>query len=126
MSIDSVQKVLFGGASFAGLCAGTAASFTWSNLANGDAGTELMLAEFADKSVQVFGTFGVGGTVQIEGSNDGVNYAVLTDPQGNNLLLTSAKIETVSEVTAYIRPRIIAGDGTTSLTVVALGRKTKQ
>lgn len=90
---------------------------TWANLINGEAGDHIEVTPYTDKSVQVVGTFGVGGSVTIEGSNDGANWAVLTGPQGNDLRLTTAKIEFVSEATWFLRPRIDAGDGTTDLTV---------
>jgi len=89
----------------------------WSGLTNGDDGDPAGLFGAADRSVQVTGTFGVGGSLRIEGSNNGVNYAVLTDPQGNDLDITEAKIETVTENVRYIRPRVTAGDGPTSLAV---------
>lgn len=88
----------------------------WAGLANGDDGERVSVAAYTDKSVQVTGTFGTGGSVTVQGSNDGVNWATLTDPQGNDLVFTSAKIELVSEATLYIRP-LAAGDGTTNLTV---------
>jgi hypothetical protein len=93
---------------------------SWAALANGDDGAPIQLPFLSDRSVQVSGTFGVGGNVRIEGSLDGVNYAVLTDPQGNNLDLSSAKIESVMEVVQFIRPRVTAGDGTTSVNVTIL------
>lgn len=77
----------------------------------------------ADRSIQVTGTVGAGGNLRIEGSNDGSTWATLTDPQGNALDFTSAKIEQVSEITRYIRPRVTAGDGTTSFTVTMLARR---
>lgn len=96
---------------------------SWANLANGDDGEALMSAAYTDRSIQVFGTFGVGGNVRIEGSNDGIHWAVLTDPQGNNLDITSAKIELVAEATFFIRPRVTGGDGTTDLTVILLNKE---
>lgn len=92
----------------------------WTTLANGDDGTPMEMPGAADRSVQFTGTFGSGGTIQIEGSNDGSNYNVLTDPQGNNISKTSASIEQVVELTRYIRPRVTAGDGTTNLTCTML------
>lgn len=92
----------------------------WASMANGDDGESIGFSQYADKSVQVSGTFGAGGTVTIEGSLDGVNWNVLTDPQGNDLNITQPKIEMVIENTLYVRPRVTAGDGTTSLTVVML------
>jgi hypothetical protein len=88
-----------------------------------DVGLALEMPGSSDRSVQVTGTFGTGGSVRLEGSNDGTNYAVLTDPQGNALDITTAKIEAVMELTRYIRPRVTAGDGATSLTVSLLVKK---
>lgn len=88
----------------------------WTGLPlNGD-GDPVPFCQYTDKSAQVTGTFG-GATLQIEGSNDGANWATLTDPQGNALSFTTAKIEMVAEATAQIRPKITGGDGTTNLNV---------
>ena len=88
-----------------------------------DAGAPLTQFGEADRSVQVTGTFGAGGTVIIEGSNDGVNYAPLKDHLGVALSLTAAGIYSIDQIVANLRPRISAGDGTTSLTVTVLGRR---
>jgi len=109
------------------LLRGAARLFSWTGLTNATTddgepiGTDY--AGYSDRSVQVIGTFGVGGTVRIEGSLDGTNYAVLTDPQGNALDITSAKIEAISEAVLYMRPRVTGGDGTTSLSVYIFGRQ---
>lgn len=97
----------------------------WTGLtfATTDDGQPLQMPGSADRSVQVTGTFGTGGSVRIQGSNDGTNYVALTDPQGNALNITAAGIEAVQEITRYIRPLITAGDGSTSLTVTMLVRK---
>lgn len=80
--------------------------------------------DYADRSVQVQGTIGAGGNVRIEGSNDGSNYVVLTDPQGNALdIVAAGRIEQIQEITRLVRPRITAGDGTTNLTVTMYGRR---
>lgn len=96
---------------------------SWTPLANGDTGTPYAMPGFADRSVQVGGTFGVGGTVVIEGTLDGTNYIVLTDPQGNAISKTAAAIETISEIVKFIRPRVSAGDGTTAITVTLMARR---
>jgi hypothetical protein len=93
---------------------------TWPNMPNGEDGQPLEIANMADRSVQVHGTFGAGGSLRIEGSLDGDNFFVLTDPQGNALDITTAKIEAISELARFIRPRVTAGDGTTNLTVTIL------
>lgn len=97
----------------------------WPVLANGDDGVSIPFGQYTDKSVQVAGVFGAGGTLLLEGSNDGTNWAVLTDPQGNPLSFTSAKIEQIMEATRLVRPRVSAGDGTTSLTITVLMKETR-
>ena len=99
--------------------------FTWSGLLNGDDGAPIEWAAYADRSVQVLGTFGAGGSAQMEGSNtDGsLNFIPLTDPQGNALTFTSGRIEQLEELTKQVRPHVTAGDGTTNLTVVVLARR---
>lgn len=93
----------------------------WANMANGDVGQAFNEFPFwSDRSVQVAGTFGAGGNCRIVGSNDRTNFATLTDPPGNDLDFTSAKIENVAEATLEIKPSITGGDGTTSLTVTLL------
>jgi len=94
----------------------------WTGLANGDVGQALDLSAYPDRSVQVVGTFGAGGSVTIQGSNNGDDFASLADPQGNALAITTAKIEAILEAVRYIRP-IVTGDVTTSLAVILFSRK---
>lgn len=83
-------------------------------------------ADYADRSVQVLGTFGAGGNLRIQGSNDdGTTYAVLTDPQGNALNIAAAKVEAITEVPLWTRPFVTAGDGTTDLDVVIVCRRAR-
>jgi len=104
---------------------GNLVKFTYTNMANGDVGVPIKWPDYADRSVQVKGTFGVGGNLRFEGSNDGgTTYDAATDPQGNDINLTAANIEAVSEVHELQRPQVTAGDGTTSLTVVVVARRT--
>lgn len=101
-------------------CAGPQGQGTvvkWTGLANGDSGAPVENPMFSDRSVQFGGTFGAGGTVVIEGSNDGVTYFGLKDPSSTAISATSAKLNQILEVTRYIRPRVSAGDGTTAITV---------
>lgn len=95
---------------------------TWSGVLNGDDGAPVEYADFADRSVQVQGTLGAGGNLRWEGSNDGTNYVVLTDPQGNALnFVAVSTLEQVEELTRFMRPRATAGDGTTNFTVTMYG-----
>lgn len=95
----------------------------WSGLLLNDDGAPVELAAYADRSAQVTGVFGVGGTIVLEGSIDGVNYHTLRDPLGNNLSITAAGIKSVLELPRYLRPRVTAGDGTTALAVTLLLRQ---
>jgi len=99
----------------------------WTNLLNGDDGQPFPCPHYSDKSVQVTGTFGTGGTIIAEGSNilDSPTYATLRDPLGNNISLTSAGIKQVMENSYWIRPRVTAGDGTTNLTVTVILHTTR-
>lgn len=62
----------------------------------------------ADRSVQVFGAVGAAGfngcTVTIQGSNDGTNWATLTDPQGVAITFTASGFKQITEVSRFIRP----------------------
>jgi hypothetical protein len=84
-----------------------------------DVGSAVAFTEFADRACQVFGTFGAGGSVKLEGSNDGgTTWADLHIVDGTTVIaFTSAGMKTVLEVPALIRPKVTAGDGTTSLSV---------
>lgn len=95
----------------------------WTPLANGDRGNSLANADYQDRSVQITGTFGAGGSVSIRGSNDGgTTWVTLTDPLGNALTFTAAGLKQITELTAEIAPFVTAGDGTTALTVDLLAR----
>lgn len=87
-------------------------------LANGDTGTPYKGFGIIDGSVQIQGTFGAGGSVQMELSNDGTNYQLAADPQGTDIVKTSADLETILDIVGrQIRPNCTAGDGTTALVV---------
>jgi hypothetical protein len=89
-----------------------------------DNGAAIPFAEWADRSVQVTGTFGSGGTLKLQGSNDGgTTWVDLTDPQGNAISFTAAGLEAVTEVVELARPYVSAGDGSTDLDVFVLCRR---
>jgi hypothetical protein len=64
----------------------------WEGLQEGDTGEPVPCPHYADKSVQVIGTFGSGGTCRIEGSNMPLSptYFSLKDSQKIALDFTSA------------------------------------
>lgn len=95
----------------------------WAALANGDAGDKWQLPPFRTAFFQVFGTFGVGGSVQLEGSNDGLNWGKLSPAA-----LTAAGVFASlanNEAPKYIRPNVTAGDGTTALEVIGFAQENR-
>ncbi len=79
--------------------------------------------EFADRSVHVYGTFGAGGTILIEGSNDGIEWDTINNVQGTALSFTIKNLKQVAEVSRFVRAKVSAGDGTTSIRVAFLLRR---
>lgn len=74
--------------------------------------------DYADRSVQVKGTFGANGSVTVEGSNDnGTTYSALTDPQGNAITKTAAGAEQITELMGLTRCNCTAGDANTAISV---------
>jgi hypothetical protein len=101
---------------------GENATITWAHLATGDSGRATSEhADFNERTVHVFGTFG-GATVSVKGSLDGVNYAVLTDPQGNALTFTEERLEAISEATPYLKPEVTGG-AAADITVVVFAKR---
>ena len=84
---------------------------SWLGLANGDEGNPITLPQLADRSVQIEGVFD-GGTVEIKGSIDGINYHTLSDLQGSAISLTATRIKAISEIVRYIKPVVTGGVGT--------------
>ena len=94
---------------------------TWTGLlqSSSDVGEALEYPHMSDKTVQLSGTLGTGGAITMQGSNDGTNWASLTDPQGNAIVLSAiGAMEQIMECPRYIRPNVTAGNGTTNLTVI--------
>ena len=89
----------------------------WTGLLNGDTGSAVELVDYADKTATITGTFGAGGTIVLQGSNDNSNWFTLTDAQTGAISKTAAAMEIIVENPRYVRPSVTAGDGTTSLTV---------
>ena len=100
----------------------------WTGLLVDESGEWLVAPVNSDRSVHVLGTLG-GASVRIVGSNEvGTPSApnILSDPLGNDLVFDAAKlsslkaVEQVLEHTVQIRPEVVGGDGTTSVTVILL------
>jgi hypothetical protein len=95
----------------------------WAGLLNTDDGEWSVVPFPGDKCVHAYGTFGAGGTVTIQGTNETGAPAqgqTLHDPAAAVLTLTDAagaRLKQCLESPYQIRPVVTAGDGTTSLTV---------
>ena len=96
---------------------GYAQFVTWSLLTTGDTGSPWELLSAADKTVQIFGDFGAGATVTLQGSNDprvltapsSAVWFSLTDPQANAIEKTAAAGEAILENPRWIRPSVTGG-----------------
>ena len=111
-------------ATFSDIFAGRSLICTWTGLLNGDDGNAFSEGSiYSDRSVQVLGTVGAGGTISLEGSNVttptvNADWFIMNDPQGNALTFTTnTSGKAVLENVRHMRPRVTAGDGTTDLTV---------
>jgi len=91
----------------------------------GDTGIPFACPQFADKSIQLVGSF-YGATVVIEGSNmadsNSPTYFILRDSGGNALSFSSPDGKSIDENTYWVRPRVVSGGDTryTSIDVYLL------
>lgn len=106
---------------------------TWANMANGDVGLPWSAPDWADRNIQVIGTFGSGGRVAMQGSNKAApdagtasaDYSPLNDAAGVPISVAAAGFAEISEVPYWTRPKVTAGDGSTSVTVIMMVRRTQ-
>lgn len=95
---------------------GTTLVIDITGLLNNDTSEPIEWAEYQDRSIQLSGVFGAGGNVVAEGSNDGINYAPLSNAAGGvALTFGTSSIKQVLEASRYLRLRVTAGDETTLL-----------
>lgn len=100
----------------------------WSGLLNGDTGAAEDCSRFTDATVHVSGTFGVGGSVTLQGSNNaGASYQELHNPLVTTALtFTAEDLQQILETSVgLMRPNVTAGDGTTNLTVSIVASTTR-
>lgn len=96
----------------------------WTPMLTTDVGTPETCGRLSDRSVQVIGTLGAGGSVNIQGSNDGSTWATLNDPASVPLATMGVGIKEILENTQFVRPVVVGGDGTTSITVILTAAST--
>ncbi len=84
-------------------------------MGNADSTANVATLGFDEAALQISGTFGVGGSVTIEGSFDGTNFFALPGTSA----ITAAGIASITAVASrFLRARVTAGDGTTALVAV--------
>lgn len=86
-----------------------------------DSTTLMSVATYTDKTIHVYGTFGTGGSLTIQGSNkpneDGTTMVTLHKTDLSAMTFTAAGCFTLLENPLWLRAIVTAGDGTTALTV---------
>ena len=91
----------------------------WAGLLNGDTGAPCGYHGSGDKSIQITGTFGAGGTMVLEGTLDkdpaSATWFILSDLHTLAISKTANHLEGIAEAVIWLRPRVTAGDGTTNL-----------
>ena len=102
---------------------GSVITYSWTMVTSGDTGAPIPFAQWADRSVQMSGTWGGGGgTITWDGSNDGVTYFTLNDFGNSPISKTADALEQVIEATLWARPRVSVAS-VTSVVVTLLARK---
>jgi len=98
-------------------------SYQWAGISTGDTASPATLQNMQGLagSVQVSGTFG-GATVTMQVSNDGANYATMSDTNGVALSFAGAGFGEFSTAGLYIRPIVLGGSGdSVTVTVILRG-----
>ena len=91
--------------------------------ANADGAPYIFSGRYPDKSIHVFGTFGAGGTIKAQGTNEvesPANWYNLNDPQGAEISITAAKIKEILENVYQFRPYLSAGTVVTLTVILCL------
>lgn len=92
----------------------------WPSLLTGENGDMASLSKWPTKSIQVSGTVGAGGSINVQGSNNGVDWATLDESTGDGLGTMGVGIKDILQNTKFIRPAVVSGDGTTNIRVVII------
>lgn len=98
---------------------------TWAHMKNGDTGQPFPCSQFSTCSIHVYAeNWGAGGNCRIQGTNETApepkKWVALSDFEGDTLEFTSSALRQVREAAYQLRPKIIAGDINTDITVVAM------
>lgn len=97
----------------------------WALVGTGESGDPADISKWVNKTVHISGTVGAGGTVTIQGSHDGTNWAPLSSglsTQGdlNAIVIPGANVSAmrvIYENARYIRP-VVAGTGSSAKIII--------
>ncbi len=104
--------------------------YQWANIGTADTPLPLDLGSHSDRTFQVSGTLS-GATVKAAGTNaSNVEYAPVQDGADNDIAVSSypsgfsSRLEIIAPATRYLKPVLVGGDGSTSVTVTLYVRRT--
>lgn len=100
--------------------------YAWTGFAaSADFGTLLTIpAHVQELSIQAVGTFTGSLAVQLQGSNDGVNFAQLKDKSNTAISLTDSSIIRFDNAPQFIAPVATAGSGGANVKILIHGAVT--
>ena len=106
---------------------GQAIQYAWTLTQASPAGEPVKAHDYGDRTVQIGGDAAVfdGATVSLQGSNDGVSWFALTDPQGNAISAAASRLETVMETPFYTRAFSSGGGASQNVPVLLFCRRTR-
>lgn len=97
-------------------------AYTWA-LTTADAdGEPCRFQGSGDRTFQVTGNFGAGGTVLLQGSLDGSNWFTLSKADGTAASFAASGLAAVTESPIYVRPFVSAGTGVSVTSILAIRR----
>ena len=87
-------------------------------LGDGDDGRPYEFIYLPDRTAHIFGNFGAGGELTLEGSNELItappaNWVTLRDFDANPIVVTGPFMALIAENPGLVRPRVTAGVGVT-------------
>jgi hypothetical protein len=102
----------------------SAQTITWTGItAQSDTVGAYDRIDLGDRSIQVTGNFN-GGTVQLQGSNDGVSFFPLTTPAGVTIQFTAPGLLQVTEACLFVQPVFSTATTGANVTAVMAARRT--
>ena len=96
---------------------------SWDLTGPNESGESIEMPGSSIRSVQIDGTFN-GSTCLFEGSNDGVTWFTLTNPQGVAISTSADSLDAIQELTRFVRPTV-TGLVEMEITILLLVKKVR-